>query len=379
METTERKKRELEVVTDHEKRIFILNKYLVKQEMNIKDSRKNGTGIIKEISPDKKKILVYISDLEPLQKEQRKITFYKILARYIHVECTILEEKSEGNYLLQIDSLVIAKGDRDDSRIKPPDGTVWITNIRTSKTDIDAGLNNIPTFVKVNFSEYENKLKHGPDYIKVDVFKGSEDHLNLVRTTGRTLFVEDTQNPESYKALTDDFIDYAEELGDELKTQMTRFKNKKIVSEMIVPIIYISHNEIGIPIGYIHMQGKSGKFDLGKVMEVKTLAFEMVDRIRESNTMVNSKKFPVLDLSSGGIRVRIDDPELVNELPRHAGFTFDLFFKMQSPLTVNGLTRSVTRDKDNNLYMGIAIAGSSSRQGERKRFLENLNLLKKNS
>ncbi|MCE9499417.1 MAG: DUF1577 domain-containing protein [Leptospira sp.] len=338
METTERKKRDLEVVTDPEKRVFIL---------------------------------------KPVHKESKKITFYKILAKYIHIECTILEERPQGNYLLEINSLVIAKGDRDDSRIRPPEGTVWITNVKTSKTDIDAGLNNIPTFIKVNFSEYQNKLRHTSDYIKVDVFQSSEDHLNLVRTTGRTLYIEDTQNPESYKAISDDFIDYAEELGDDLKTMMTRFKNKKIVSEMIVPVIYISHDEIGIPIGYIHMQSKSTKFDMGKVMEVKTLAFEMVDRIRESNTMVNSGRFPVLDLSTGGIRVRIDDPQLVNELPRHPGFTFDLFFKMQSPLTVYGLIRSVTKDKENGLYMGIAIAGNSSRQGERKRFLENLNILKK--
>ncbi len=375
MNTTERKKRETELISDPSKRQHIISKFLLKTEMNIKGSKNNSFGIIKELSPDFSKIHVWIGENRDL-KEGEKIIFFKVLARYISLQCTVLTQKPQSHYIMQIDSMVIAKKDREDKRIQPPANTVWITNIRTSKTNIDASLFNIPTFVKVNFADYEAKLKSTCDFIKIDVFSGLDEKLDVVRRSGKTLFIENTSDINSYKALNDDFIDFAEEMDDEIKTVINDYKAKKIISELIVPVIYVNHDQVAIPIGYIQMQSKSSNFDLGKVMEIKTLTFEMVDRIRESNTSINTKKFPVTDLSSGGLKVKIDDKDLVNELPKHAGFTFDIFFKMQSPLTSFGLIRSVSRDIDNNLYLGISLMGNSARPGEKKRFIDNLNTLK---
>ncbi|MBE7410698.1 MAG: DUF1577 domain-containing protein [Leptospiraceae bacterium] len=375
MDISERKKRESELVSETAKKKHIISKFLIKAEMNIKGANSNSTAIIKELSADSSKIHVWISENRDL-KEGEKIILFKVLARYISLQCTVLAQKPQSHYIMQIDSITIAKKDREDKRIQPPANTVWVTNIRTSKTNIDASLYNIPTFVKVNFADYETKLKASCDIVKVDVFSGVDEKLNLVRRSGKTIFIENTSDKDSYKALNDDFIDYAEELDDEISQVINDYKAKKIVSEMIVPVIYVNHDQVAIPIGYIQMQSKSTPFDLGKVMEIKTLTFEMVDRIRESNTSINTEKFPVTDLSSGGLKVKIDNKELINELPKHAGFTFDIFFKMQSPLTTFGLIRSVSKDIDGNIYLGIALMGNSARQGEKKRFLDNLNALK---
>jgi hypothetical protein len=47
-------------------------------------------------------------------------------------------------------------------------------------------------------------------------------------------------------------------------------------------------------------------------------------------------------------------------------------------MSVYGTIRSVTKDLDGSLILGVHLAGNSSRPGEKKRFLENIELLKKN-
>jgi hypothetical protein len=83
---------------------------------------------------------------------------------------------------------------------------------------------------------------------------------------------------------------------------MMEYKREKVVSEIIVPVTYITHDMTSIPLGYIHMQSKtqSQKYTEDKVLELQQLAFEMVDRIRDSNTVIMTHRETVLNLSRGG-------------------------------------------------------------------------------
>ena len=230
----------------------------------------------------------------------------------------------------------------------------------------------------MNFADYENKLRPTADYIKIDTFRSIDDKFGMVKRSQKALFIADTTNPESFKALNDDFVDYAEELGDEIQKAMNEYRDQKVVSELIVPVIYINPADEAIPIGYVHMQSKSQPFDMDKILQVKTLTFEMMDRIRESNLVINTGRYQVMDISVNGLKLKIDDEELGEQLSRYPGFSFDIFFKMQSPLTAYGIIRSVSRDAENNLYLGIMIAGHTSRPGERERYIENVKFLRKN-
>jgi|JI8StandDraft_1071087.scaffolds.fasta_scaffold52601_2 Cu/Ag efflux protein CusF len=377
-DTIERQKRNMDIFSEPEKKLHVLTKFLAGKDLKFKNSPEKGRIVLKKISPDGNKVLVSADPITNLEINE-KIVLFRILARFIQLECKVLQKKDGNDYVLAVERIGIANKDREAPRYPVPPGHVWITNILTSKATIDANMFIIPTSVKVNFSDYEIKLKNSCDFIRISVFKSDDsEKFHTVRKTQKILLIEDTQNINSYKtSQSPDFINYSEEVDSEIQKEMRDFKDHKIVSELIVPVSYLDLEEKAITIGYVHMQSKKDKFDLLKAMEVKTLTFEMVDRIRNSNTITITDRFPVIDISSGGLKVKINNPDLNTNLPRMTGFNFDIFFKMQSPMSVYGTIRSVTKDTDGSLIMGIHLAGHSSRPGEKKRFLENLELMKK--
>lgn len=377
-EVIERQKRKMDIFSEPEKKLHVLTKFLAGKDLRFKGNPNRGRVVVRKVSPDGGKILVSAEPNTELVV-QEKIQLYKILARYLQIDCTVLQAKGEDQYILEVHQIGIANRDREAPRLPVPSGMVWITNILTSKSTIEANMFIIPTSVKVNFSDYESKLKTNFDSSKVSTFQAQDnDKIRAVKKTQKILLIEDTQNPESYRVSpTPDFLVYSEEIDSDFRKEMRQLKDQKIRSELIVPVIYVDHEETAIPIGYIHLQSKSENFDLGKAMEIKTLAFEMVDRIRNSNTVTITERFPVIDISAGGLKVRINHPELNQTLPKMAGFNFDIFFKMQSPMTVYGTIRSLSYDEDGSLILGLHLAGNSSRPGEKKRFLENIELLKK--
>lgn len=170
---------------------------------------------------------------------------------------------------------------------------------------------------------------------------------------------------------------FSEEIEEDIDKEINNKRNQKIKSELILPILYLTDEEESIPIGYIQMQSKTETFDLMKAMEMKTVCFEMVDRIRHSNMIKSDGKFPVIDISEGGLKVIVDHPDLIQSLPKLSGFQFDIFFKMQSPLTAFGTIKTITKNEEGHLTVGLAIAGHSSRSGEKKRFLENVEFFRK--
>ncbi|AOP33891.1 hypothetical protein A0128_08590 [Leptospira tipperaryensis] len=378
METIQRKKRDKETVVDPAKKFHIISKFLVKTDIVAQ-----SPGIVKQIvkilqvSKDATKILIQTQtpNAFPLNSQ---VTLTKLLAKYVELDCEVLDEKPGNQLILGVSDISIASKERSLNRIAPTEGSVWITNIRTSKTTIDANLFNIPTSVKVNFADYETKLKSKYDILKIDVFRTIGDKFDLVKKSRKILFIPDTQKASSYAPFDQEgFIDYEAEIGDkdDIRKKIIEYANQKIRSELIVPVIYLNHEEQAIPIGYVHAQNRNREIDILEVMEIKTLTFEMVDRIRESNTVLVKERFPIVNISTGGLKAKINHPDLNHDLTKRAGFTFDIFFKMQAPLTAFGVIRSVTKDADGNLYVGLSIEGNSSRPGERKKYIDNVNRL----
>lgn len=380
MEIIERTKRSLDVFSDKEKKLHVLTKFLLNQELSLKDNVHTGeTCFLKKVSADGTKIIISVRSNVTLAVGQ-KLVLYKILGRYLHLDCVVEQEKGENQYVLVLEKIAIAKKDRESSRIAVPPGSVWITNIISSKAKIETDMFHIPTAVKVNFQDYEKKLKNTCDFIKISTFSSADNEkIRRVKLTKKGLLLPDTQKKESYETSpNEDFLVFSEEIDMDISKEINNNRNQKIISELILPILYLTDDEDSIPIGYIQMQSKSETFDLMKAMEIKTISFEMVDRIRHSNMIKSEGKFPVLDISEGGLKVKIDHPDLIQSIPKLNGFNFDIFFKLQSPLTAFGTVTSIQKDHEGHLTVGISIAGHSSRAGEKKRFLENVNFFRKN-
>lgn len=283
-------------------------------------------------------------------------------------------------FIIKVEKLAIARKNRETQRFQVESDTMYVTNVVSSKTVIEANMFNIPTLVKVNFEDFKNRLKQKTnDTVNIDTFGPGLNHkFEIVKKTLKYLLLENTQDPNSYKNNSPGRIHYEKEIDDDLDSCIQEYKDQQIISELIVPIVYINHSEEQIPIGYFSIQSKEQSFTERDIQEFQTLANDMIERIKESNTIKTSEHFSILEISKGGIRVKIQNPHLIETLPKQNDFVFDIFFKMQAPFTVHGIIRWLTLDENGHLILGIELAGKSDLPGERARFESNIELLASN-
>ncbi|PJZ42225.1 hypothetical protein CH370_08315 [Leptospira kmetyi] len=378
MEYLQKVKREMDVITSIEQKNHVITKYLLEKELTFKIDPFDRKAVIKKILEGGEQILIQLPNVEE-SPEGNRFILYMILAKYIQLECILLQKLEKSVFALKVEKLAIARKNRDNQRFPVKPGAVYMTNVISSKTIIEANMFNIPTLVKVNFEDYKNRLKQRTkDIVNIDTLRpGLDRKFEIVKKTFKYLLIENTQDPNSYKNNGQERINYEKEVDDDLSSCIRKYKDQKIVSELIVPIIYVNHVEERIPIGYFSVQSKDQALTEKYAQELQVLAKDMVERIKESNTMKTPERFQILEASKGGIKVKIDHPHLIETLPKQDGFVFDIFFRMQAPFTVHGLIRWFTKDANNHLILGIELTGKSDLPGERARYESNINLLSK--
>ena len=363
----ERRYRKLQPIIETDTINHMINNYMVGKTFFIKNSF--PAIPVKIIKFDPKKGVTVESDSELTEQA----IIYKVFNKYMEASCSVENTAEPNRYLLSAKAFNIALSTREHERFAVTQEKVAINNIRTARNTINASLFNIPTSVKVHFSQYEQQLRHLADEVAVKVFDKSDDKLELIRKSGKALWLEDTQEVMSYvPENTEAFIDYREHLATEIGTVMDEYRRAKIKSEMFVPIIYIGHDGNSISLGYIHLRSKSKLFDIDFVLEIKALAFEMIDRIRESNTILINKRQEIVNISRGGLQLKITDSELKKTLVHQKGISLDVIFKLQQPITMRTEIIYTADMPTKDLIIGVQITGSSSRGGELERFAKSI-------
>jgi hypothetical protein len=191
-----------------------------------------------------------------------------------------------------------------------------------------------------------------------------------IRKTGKSLFIEDLSRDECFTPINEDFIDMKEICGNEFPRYVMKMKEKGYVSAMIAPILYINEAEQSIPFAYISMMSKEKLYTFEDVITLKDKTFKLIDRIRDANTAFIETKQQILDISRGGARLKIDNPELRASMLKARGFVFDIVFRLQAPITMYGEIKFTAQEPDKSILVGLSFAGSSSRKDEMKRFFE---------
>ena len=363
----ERRFRKLQPIIETDTINHMIKNYMVGKTFFIKNTF--PAILVKIIKFDPKKGITVESDLELTEQ----VIIYKVFNKYMEASCTVENVAEPNRYLLSVKAFNIALSTREHERFAVTQEKVTINNIRTARNTINASLFNIPTSVKVHFSQYEQQLRHLADEVAVKIFDKSDDKLELIRKSGKALWLEDTQEVMSYMPeKTEAFIDYRKHLATEIGTVMDEYRRAKIKSEVFVPIIYIGHDGNSIPLGYIHLRSKSKLFDIDFVLEIKALAFEMIDRIRESNTVLINKRQEIANISRSGLQLKITDGELKKTLVHQKGISLDVIFKLQQPITVRTEIIYTANMPTGDLVIGVQITGSSSRGGELERFAKSI-------
>jgi len=358
----EKESRSLHYVTDPAKIASLIQNYFLKNALFIKNEE---TGIIVNPVSIQKPGYVIVNSLSELSGE---LSVYTVLNKYIEYIGVIEQDLGGSSYLFKITALKVAASDRTQNRIMVDTGKVYVNNMRISKNVINASLFNVPTSVKVHFKQYAAQLKHHADEVNLDVYDRTQEKFDMVRRSGKTLYIADTQNEYFYeKDEKSPFITYTGSIDKDLKSVMEEYRRNKIVSEMIVPVSYSGHDGKPIPLGYIHLVSKSKPIPEEKAIEMNKIAIEMVQKMRDANTKVVSEKQNIDNISKDGLRIRITSEELKSAMLEQRGLSFDVIFKLTAPITISSEVCYILQ-KENYLLVGVKILGHFSRSGDFERY-----------
>jgi len=359
----ERAERKYQVIEDQAKMPGMLRQYAAGKTYMIKGFYEK---IEVKVLDFKEPNFLIIDSLRDLDGE---MTIYHTFNKQLEIVGAISDKLVGSQYKFSVASVRIAANERKSPRYAMSSDLVVVNNIRAARNTINASLFNVPTSVKIHLEKFQQRLKDFADEVKVKIFEKDDEKTELVRKTMKILMLHDTQDVMSYiPEDTDGFVDYREHLNTEIGTVMEDYRKKKIVSEMIVPIIYLGHDGASIPLGYIQLISHEKKLGIDTALELKMLAFEMVDQMRDSNTMLINKRQSIADISRGGMRLVVTDPELKKFLVHQKGFSFDVIFKLQQPITVFTQICYTGYTPQDDLAIGVTIKGFSSRKGESDRY-----------
>ena len=365
-EFKERKRRFFEEINVEETLEFLKVSFLNKK-LKVKYSLENTELSVTDFFDDSSVMIVTDADFAPVNDE---IMAYGLIDKYVEFDFTVLEKTGAGYFHCSIRGGRRATTGRKDVRFKIKDNDVVATNFRISKYSIDVSSINIPTSIKVIIDQYASQNQRRSDVFNVNVFGVSDAILEHIRRTSKTLFIEDVTSDDSYAPANESFVDLKQILGHDFALCKKKYIEKGYKSVIIAPIIYITDNETSVPFAYIEMISKQRNFTMDDIITIKEESFNLVERIRNSNTMMIAVHQPVIDISRGGVRIRISDDNMKKSLIRAQGFVFDVLFKLQAPITIYGEVKFTGVDMDHNLLVGVSFAGNSSRKNEMKRFYE---------
>ena len=341
-----------------------IKSFLYNKPLLIKYAPDLGEIKINEFLDDGTIMVVANSDFLP----EKEFTIYGLIDKYIEIDLQIEEARGPGYFKCSIKKVKRAASIRKEIRFKVTPEEVVATNFKISKQTIDISGYNIPTGIKVLLDQFQSQNSRLSDLVKVDILENEDAILKQIKKTGETLFVEDMSNPESYKAITSDFIDLKKLLGVDLGAYIKRNIEKGYKSIIISPVIYLTDTMHSFPFAYIQLISKTENFTIEKVLEVKDLIFKLIDRIRDANTILIQIHQEIVDISKTGAKLKITDNNLQKYIVKARGFVFDILFKLQAPITIFGDIRSTYTDEFGDMYVGVDFAGNSSREDEMKRF-----------
>ncbi|MCZ8156946.1 MAG: DUF1577 domain-containing protein [Leptospira sp.] len=372
--------RAMDQIAEKTQKHHVIVKYLINKSSHAYiDSEQILCNIIE--APQESDHIIIETFNPSLIATQPKVKLSAMLARFVELHCTFVKLIGGNKIELKVDSIFIAKKERNHPRfLIKEEGFVRVGSIASSKMIIEANMFNIPTLVRVSFEEFEKKLEEqfGPNaIIKVDVFSSElEPEYGLVKQKMKALYLEDCYSEESYHLASPEYINYAEEMDEPIGSAIKKFKDKQIRSRLLVPIIYINEVEEMIPIGFVSVFMKDVILTNLDVSRITTMLESTLQRIKESNVITTDAKFPVLDVSISGLRLQIDHENLIHTLPKQKGFIFDLIFKLQAPFRFAARIAWMAPQKEGGLMIGVEFINKARTLSERQRFEQNIEVVK---
>ena len=301
---------------------------------------------------------------------------------YTEIELKVVKLIQESLYLCKSSYLRICSQRRIEPRYKVTDHeTFFVKNIKISKIDVSLQGGSVPVGYKILLERFEKENADIAEIVRIGIFgKKSKIHQEVHKTC-KTYYVSDSGDDASFEHdenSNDDLINLQEFYGETLTPERKKMTDKKIIGRIVSPILGPGPADTWIAIGYIDIMSGS-PLDIIKLMEIKSLSFEIIDAVRDLSVMIIKEKQKVLDVSKSGICIQVTDKDCINAMLHRPQFIFNIMIKGQAPITVTGWIRMKKKLEDGSLLIGVKLLGQSDRPDQMLRYYEYIKKLEKQS
>jgi len=311
--------------------------------------------------PDNDTLLIRLE--KPLEKDSIEV-YTVVQERFIDFTLELVSTAGpsypEFSYSMRIKNCSIALDKREHERIRFDEELPLISNIATIKVREQEADFRKSLSIRMIVEEYINKLA-GVEHKKV-IFKDDKDlppTIQYVIESGRTLHILDTADTSKFFEDNENYFNETNSVV--LKKELRQWFNNNsanIKSILVKPIFYRPLVGAEFPIGYLNVINKDSPIETVQVEQIDVFVENLSEVIRNGNIFESKTNGKIIDVSTGGVKLDLEDLKLVEKLISQNIIVFEMNFKENNPLLISGRLVYVFNREDGHYLMGIDFRGS---------------------
>lgn len=347
--------RECSIIKETPKIAYLLKEYILGKPLFVKNTLPPVAATL-GLTEDPN-VLTLTTPLD-FEAPSDTIMLHLTYKRHMELSCAILEKLDTG-YKIQITEALIANKPRTDKRLAVSQHDVFGHHFYISKNKIDVSPISFSVSNKVIFKDAERTMSARFPFIKICEMDAQNDSLEkkIIKKHGKGLFVSSITIDSETEFEELGTIPIKEALGDSYTEVKKDLVNKGVKSWLIRPILYTNVKGEEFPIGYFLLKSTDKVLGVDDYNNLAEEEKKIVDRIKDSNTILLNKKYPILNISLGGALIEVDDEEFQGYLVQRTDMTFDLLFKYMAGLRFYARIHHIHKKPNGSMLIGLGFHG----------------------
>ncbi|WP_243396268.1 DUF1577 domain-containing protein [Leptospira hartskeerlii] len=332
----------------------IAESFLYMEELTVKDWSFDTKAIITKTFGDSAQIAVRFQKGSLIALGER-IILQRTLKHHIELSCRIIRRLNDFEFLMQAESVSIAKTNRKEERLRVKNDSVFATNIVYHPEHFELNRHISLNVIREVLETFKEELIH-PKFgeIKIGLFQSGQDSkFEIVRKTKKIFYIQNTEAPSSYTELLPQFVHYSTYFGKNILSAIRSYKNESIKSELILPILYDKNDKDSYPKAYLWIRSPQEHILAEDLSELYALSERIINTIRNSDSIKATDRFDVLNISESGAKIRIHQKDILYNVYGKESLKFDLVFKGRPPIHMNAKICWRSVDRTGKLFLGL--------------------------
>jgi hypothetical protein len=297
---------------------------------------------------------------------------------YTEIELTVTGHVKDNLYQGEPKYLRISSQQRKEPRYNIDDPEeIYIHTIKITISELNYQGNTLPVSYRIILDKYRSEKAGIANEIIFEGFEQKSDIYKEIQKTGKTLYISNIQSNEAFETnISEDIIDAKKFFGSELNNIRRTMSSSGKIGWIICPILGPISEGNWIPICYMELFSKT-PFSMEKLMEVKTLSFEIVESFREITILEIKDKQQIIDVSNSGLSFITKNDKLIDALQKRPSCICDIIIRHQAPITIMASVRMNRKLEDGTTLFGIKIEGETNRTDQMHRYHEYIKTIEK--